>query len=810
MKKNLILIIALFYVYNSFSQDIYGGEIYYKYLGQERYEVTLIKYGKCTNNHFGTTQIKVKCGGKVLDSKTVNPVGLAEVASVCDNQCTKCASPGCTQDFGYRKYTFKTTFDLSVYTNCCDFYFFSEGDVRPATITTGLASKSFYVEAYLNKCVKPKNSSPKFSNDPVMLYNQSVDYFYNPGFYDLDKDENGLEDSIVFEMAHPKGQGGVNLSYGGQYSYDKPIYFWGFPNKNLNYPRGFHLDSERGDISFRPMNREETVVAIKLREFYKGQLVGEITRDFYIKIDTQNMLNFAPFTEAALLNGSPSNHFEICAGEELKVYFYGYDYNPFDDVRLTYNSELANAIWEDKSNQSGPLKGTLIWTPTDNDVGKPFRYFTITAEDDHCPIPGKKTQSFSILVKPRPKVEVKITPVEYPGCGHVRFSAKLPFDTAVTWTGDYFKKMEDTAFNMEYKDSGTYYFSVLVPGRNGCNYFYESEIYTPYTGPERWTKDFDTVCFGSGLYELEVFPKPQSSFPYMGVWKGPGVETNNGKYFFNPVDTNIQPNKYHKLIYMEPDSVGCWANDTLDIYILKNKKPDVGEDINACKNGNPVTLTGTPKGGKWKGTGIQGNQFIPDQELGDYELIYRIDKNGLCPQFDTLIISVNPKPVASFGVDVNYGVLPLTVEFMDSSYIDTGNITGYIWNFGDGDTSRQIGNVKHTYDTDGDFSVILLVSSDKGCTDFLSRTSLIDVWTVGIEKFSTNNINVFPNPFQDILHFTEQLSNISVYDMYGKIVWQNKTEEVNHINLGFLKSGIYLLEILEKNGNRHTVLLKKN
>jgi hypothetical protein len=808
MKNFLILILALFLAYTSFSQDIYGGEIYYKYIGQNKYEVTLVKYGKCTNNHFGTTQIKVKCGGQILDSKSVNPVGLAEVASVCDNQCTKCASPGCTQDFGYRKYTFKTTFDLSSYASCCDFYFFSEGDVRPATITTGLASKSFYVEAYLNKCIKPDNNSPKFSNEPIMLYNQSVDYYYTPGFYDLDKDENGVEDSVVFEMAQPKGQGGVNLSYGGQYSFDKPIYFWGFPNKNLNHPRGFHLNSEQGVLSFRPMNREETVVAIKLKEFYKGQLVGEITRDFYVKIDTQNMLNFAPFAEAALLNGSPANHFEVCVGEELKVYFYGYDYNPFDDVRLTYNSELANAIWEDKNNQTGQLKGVLTWTPKDIDVGKPFRYFSITAEDDHCPIPGKKTQSFSILVKPRPKVEVKITSIEYPGCGHVRFSAKLPFDTTVFWTGDVFKKVEDTAFNMEYKDSGTYYFSVLVPGRNGCNYFYESEIYTPYTGPKRWTKDLDTVCFGSGLYELEIFPKPQAGLP-PGLWKGIAVETQNFKYYFNASDSSVQPNKFHRFIYMEPDSIGCWANDTLDIYVLKNKKPDVGDDLDACKDGNPVDLIAYPKGGKWSGTGIQGNKFIPSLDLGNYELIYRIDKNGLCPQFDTLIISVNPKPVASFGVDVNYGVLPLTVEFMDSSHIDTGNIAEYIWNFGDGDTSHQKGNVKHTYDTDGDFSVILLVSSDKGCSNFLSKTSLIDVWTVGLSEVSKNEIKIYPNPFDDIVRFSEQLNDIFVYDVQGKLLWQKRSVDAHFINLGFLCPGIYIIEITDKHGDTQKILLKK-
>ncbi|MBN1997512.1 PKD domain-containing protein [candidate division KSB1 bacterium] len=67
-------------------------------------------------------------------------------------------------------------------------------------------------------------------------------------------------------------------------------------------------------------------------------------------------------------------------------------------------------------------------------------------------------------------------------------------------------------------------------------------------------------------------------------------------------------------------------------------------------------------------------------------------------------------PVAQFGAEPRSGDLPLTVQFSDSS---SGLITGWLWNFGDGQTST-LQNPQHTFNSPGIFDVALEVTGPGG------------------------------------------------------------------------------------------------
>jgi PKD repeat protein len=66
------------------------------------------------------------------------------------------------------------------------------------------------------------------------------------------------------------------------------------------------------------------------------------------------------------------------------------------------------------------------------------------------------------------------------------------------------------------------------------------------------------------------------------------------------------------------------------------------------------------------------------------------------------VTGINP-PTAAFTTDKVSGTAPLTVVFTNRS---SGNITGYSWDFGDGNTSTQT-SPTHTFNTVGTFNVIL-------------------------------------------------------------------------------------------------------
>jgi PKD repeat protein len=67
-------------------------------------------------------------------------------------------------------------------------------------------------------------------------------------------------------------------------------------------------------------------------------------------------------------------------------------------------------------------------------------------------------------------------------------------------------------------------------------------------------------------------------------------------------------------------------------------------------------------------------------------------------------------PIASFTANVTRGNAPLTVQFTDTS---TGDITGWSWDFGDGNTSTDQ-NPTHTYTEPGTYTASLTVSGPTG------------------------------------------------------------------------------------------------
>ncbi|MDD5510613.1 MAG: glycosyl hydrolase family 18 protein [Dehalococcoidales bacterium] len=67
-------------------------------------------------------------------------------------------------------------------------------------------------------------------------------------------------------------------------------------------------------------------------------------------------------------------------------------------------------------------------------------------------------------------------------------------------------------------------------------------------------------------------------------------------------------------------------------------------------------------------------------------------------------------PVANFNANPMSGQAPLTVAFTDTS---TGNITGYLWNFGDGSTSTTR-NPSNVFNTAAQYSVSLTVTGPDG------------------------------------------------------------------------------------------------
>ena len=83
------------------------------------------------------------------------------------------------------------------------------------------------------------------------------------------------------------------------------------------------------------------------------------------------------------------------------------------------------------------------------------------------------------------------------------------------------------------------------------------------------------------------------------------------------------------------------------------------------------------------------------------------------------IVTINPLPNPNFTADSVCINTPPTM-YSDLSTITNGNITNWIWEFGDGNTSTG-SEATNTYNSDGYFNTTLTLTSDEGCINSITK-----------------------------------------------------------------------------------------
>ena len=72
-----------------------------------------------------------------------------------------------------------------------------------------------------------------------------------------------------------------------------------------------------------------------------------------------------------------------------------------------------------------------------------------------------------------------------------------------------------------------------------------------------------------------------------------------------------------------------------------------------------------------------------------------------------------------------------------------------------------------------------------------------------VDVISDNNIAVYPNPTSGVLNFSEELSNVEVFDIVGRCVYSSTSVEKS-INLSGMTAGAYFL-VADYEGTRVSV-----
>ncbi|MBL6964731.1 MAG: hypothetical protein ISR55_12985, partial [Bacteroidetes bacterium] len=287
LKKSLIIFticIGLLFSFQTKASHMMGSDITWTCIGQDSFLIKLVIYRDCNGIPLSAATIPIKCAttGQSVTTVSIAKPGPVDITPTCGASCTRCQSSGCSFPYGIEQYTFTKLVVLSSAGSCCKLVLSYSMCCRNGAITTATPG-NFYIDALLDRCITPCDNSPTFTNPPIAIICIGQDFVFNHGVVDVDVNSSGgLIDSLSYEWTNPLASANGNIAYKGQYAYNKPIYFWGFPNVNLPSPRGFHLDPVTGDISFRPMKIEVTIMALKITEWRNDTMIGQVRRDIQI------------------------------------------------------------------------------------------------------------------------------------------------------------------------------------------------------------------------------------------------------------------------------------------------------------------------------------------------------------------------------------------------------------------------------------------------------------------------------------------------------------------------------------------------
>jgi hypothetical protein len=440
----------------SFATHNAGGYITYTNVGKDSFMVSTVLYRDCNGILFNPSneRLLVICEktNDTLYNKVLQLPTPIDITPTCDNACTRCESRGCSWPYGFEEYITNTLIVLN--TSCCEIIFSYNRCCRNTTITTGMASASFYFETTFNRCLAPNNSSPRFIDDTYPIICIGQDTYINHSTWDTDKDSYGnLVDSVSYELVNPLGQGRVNLSYSGQYDYYKPILFWGFPNVSLPMPRGLHLDANTGTLSFQPRKVEQTVYAIKVNEYRNGVKIGEIIKDQQIIVIS------CPNNQALQLSGP--YYKEYCLGDTVRFTINTFDFDIYDTLSLEYEGEIPGAVFTVDSAKHPT--GYFTWVPDSNLQNQTFNFF-IKVIDDACPVAGTNHANYQFVIHRKPdSINIK---TKYLKCNDFELEV-LPYPNQLNNYKWYFPpdtslKSTNTSLTKKFPTNGRYPVKLVV------------------------------------------------------------------------------------------------------------------------------------------------------------------------------------------------------------------------------------------------------------------------------------------------------------------------------------------------------------
>lgn len=160
----------------------------------------------------------------------------------------------------------------------------------------------------------------------------------------------------------------------------------------------------------------------------------------------------------------------------------------------------------------------------------------------------------------------------------------------------------------------------------------------------------DTVCYQSTAASIYTVPSLGAGYTYTWTVASPGTITSGqGTNTINVNWSTANPGLINNgvSVVATNTATGCQSAPVNLNVLIYQVIPTVTAIGPFCQGAACVTLTGTPAGGTFTGTGVVGNQFCPTTSgVGTFNLTYTVNVGG-CTFTATTSVTVNPNPSLS-------------------------------------------------------------------------------------------------------------------------------------------------------------------
>jgi hypothetical protein len=603
MKSKPLPLIALFvFAISAKGSSPIGGEISYRYLGNNKYYVEVSILRDCrslglSGINFGWFAGKggnTSCGsGSLTNFKRVKITDISVVHSALKKPCSPQNS---SAGEGIEMHTYIDTIDISkspfasVISNssCEELSLYAGKCCRSGAITTGSANNDFIVTATLYirniaKCPKQNNSSPFFQRTyPGFNCCNSPTYWSLGAVDSLDMDS--LSFAFVPALtAIPSS----SITYSKPFTYLYPVtpYCPPIPGKvdctpNIftDPPRGTYLSPTTGDFIYNSSKcGENAVVAIEVSEYRRDSagkmlLVARNRRDAMIISKDDCGYNKQPKISGTLT-------LKVAAGNTLCNTFTFDDelFSPYqtngDTIQVDWAGSSAEPTWKFTRDSLSPSKGKLefCWKTKPSGYSE-FPYtFTIRVNDNHYPKPSVSMRTFSVLIQPLDTAS--ITAKTNLNCASASLTATLKRGDEKNATYSWVVRDSATQktittsslsqFNVSYLKKGTYEAQLNISHTKYAYATVRSYFTMTADVPQVSLGADKSVCKGSSSSITSSNTAMRGKIGYQWYVNNVLQADTQATIQFNKVDTN------NIIRVVATDSLGCMARDTATIMSLQ-------------------------------------------------------------------------------------------------------------------------------------------------------------------------------------------------------------------------------------------------